>query len=87
MDREAVEELEKKSPILIKEADSQSLYYAALIYYLTGSNSKAKDFIGRHLRGEPESAIGHALHGWLLLSDKKTSLANKAFLQAINKVC
>ncbi|KAK7082681.1 Tetratricopeptide repeat protein 21B [Halocaridina rubra] len=73
VDREAVAHLDAKLKEERKKASEIPLYYAGIFLFLTSKYDKAREYIDRLLKLDPENIEGLTLKGWIELSAGRDS--------------
>lgn len=77
VDKEAVTLLEEKLKTERKNASGMGFYYAAVFWYFLRKPDKAKDYLDRYLKQNPDSVEALCLKGWIELGlDKTPKLKN-----------
>lgn len=79
IDREAVQELDRKLKEERKQSGDMGLYYAGLFWYQVGKPEKAKEYTDRALKMNDQNKQILALKGWIELASGKDPQAKKAY--------
>ncbi|KAL3836422.1 hypothetical protein ACJMK2_021855 [Sinanodonta woodiana] len=86
IDREAVQNLDAQLKTERKQAGELGLYYAGVFLFHTGKYDKAREYIDRMLKINPESREGLTIKGWLeMMSGREAKKSFKYFEDAISK--
>ncbi|CAL4164059.1 unnamed protein product, partial [Meganyctiphanes norvegica] len=85
VDKEAVAQLDARLKEERKKASQSTLYYAGVFLFLSSRYDKAREYVDRMLKMNPESLDGRALKGWIELQAGRDS-KNKNTLQFFDAV-
>ncbi|CAH1774388.1 unnamed protein product [Owenia fusiformis] len=78
VDREAVSELDARLKDERKQAGEKGLYFGALFLFHSGRHDKAREYVDRSLKQNPQSKEALTLRGWIDLLCGRDSYAKKA---------
>lgn len=79
IDREAIQELERKLKEERKQSGDMGLYYAGLFWYQVGRPEKAKEYTDRAFKLNDRNKQILTLKGWIELATAKDPQAKKAY--------
>ncbi|KAK7872002.1 hypothetical protein R5R35_004518 [Gryllus longicercus] len=86
VDKEALLQLDSKLKEERKQANETNLYHATAVYLCTGRPDKAREYVDKLLKFNPESPDGLSLKGWVEISagkDGKIQDAARLFDSAV----
>lgn len=86
-DKEAIYKAEQLLKDEMKLPHETALLNAADILFMVGKIEKARDFIHRLMKLNPESLRGLVLKGWIELTEGNKKIALSCFRSALAKVC